>query len=444
MALRAAAACVVSCCTSWGQVAPVATAPSERAQLDATPWIEGWTSLRFRSRWTDDEDDHDAYSIVALDYGVARHAELTAHVMGRIAADVDGREEANSVFGSLEDRHDGAVTGELYHAWVDWAPKDGTLTLRAGRQIDARTPEFLHLDGITLRTRAAGARALELGLYGGVPVHLYESSSSGDLAFGTWAEARPWKGARARFDWMHLEDEARLGEFRDDLLGLDLWQSIAAWSAEARYTFLEQESRDLRLALQHVDAENGSVVRASYFELFETQREHALEFDPFSSALLEYFPYRQAGVSWSQPLGEHLDVDVAADLRRVRDEADVGEFNRDWERYRATATLREFGVRGLALSLIADRWNGDGRDASTWGADATFEPEERWRFSLGSDYALYKYDLFGASEHDDVRTYYLRTRCKPSAALSFDLAYEYEDADFDEYQYLRWGVTWRF
>ncbi|MBI5362550.1 MAG: hypothetical protein HZA53_05175, partial [Planctomycetes bacterium] len=217
-ALRTLAACAALCGASWGQGESVASARAdtpEHAKLDATPWIEGWTSLRFRSRWTDDEDDHDAYSILALDYGVARHSELTAHVMGRVAADLDGREAAGSVFGSLEDHHDGAVTAELYHAWIDWAPKDGTLAVRAGRQIDARTPEFLHLDGITLRTRPAGARAVELGLYGGVPVRLYESSSSGDRAFGTWAEARPWKGARARVDWMHIEDDVLLGEFRD-------------------------------------------------------------------------------------------------------------------------------------------------------------------------------------------------------------------------------------
>ncbi|MBK7878283.1 MAG: hypothetical protein IPJ77_21720 [Planctomycetes bacterium] len=414
---------------------------AELAEAPA-PW-HGWIGLQARSRWTSDEQDHDAYANVSVEYGRTGTNALTARVYGRLTADLDGREQQTSVFRSLADTRDGSVEGLVYHAYLDYAPKDGAFAVRAGRQLDTRTPELLHFDGVLARTQPTGAKALEFGVYGGVPVHLYESSS-GDSALGTYAEGRPWKGGRARVDWMHVDDEDVLGDRVNDLMGLGLWQRVDAWSAEVQYSRLEEESRDLRVRAQHTDEACGAVARATYYELFETQRARALEFDPFTSALQDFFPYRQFGASYSRPIGRHVDLDLGADARRVRDDADVGEFNRDWERWRATGTVHDFGVRGLALSVTADRWDGDGTDTSTWGADATLEPSAPWRFSLGSEYALYKYDLFGESERDDVRTWYLRAKCKATSALTLDLAYEYEDTDSDTYQFLRWGASWRF
>jgi hypothetical protein len=150
------------------------------------------------------------------------------------------------------------------------------------------------------------------------------------------------------------------------------------------------------------------------------------------------------GAGVSRQVTKRTRFDLGADVRRVSDDDDVGEYNRDWERYYATASVQDAFVPGLTLSVTADQWDGEGRDIGTWGADATREIGERWRVSAGSYYSLYKYDLYANEERDDVRSYYARARFEKSDRLRFDLGYEFEDDDFEEYHLVRWGMTWRF
>jgi len=410
--------------------------------------LHGSLSLRYRGRFTDDDEDNDLWTLLALDYADEARPWITGHVLGRVDADLDGKSDGDSTFHELDDTFDGAVMGRLYSAYVELAPTpDGELpgTLRIGRQTDPRLPEVLHIDGVSFLSTPLGEKDVELGVYGGIPVHWYESSSEGDWAYGTSVEARPWRGGRARLEWMHLDDEVALGPFHDDLFALGLWQTLAQrWLLEGQYTRLEGDDRDLRLRTQYHDPDSETVARLLYYELRETQAAQALELDPFSEQLQEYFPFRQAAVEFSRPVAEHAVVDVGADLRRMKDESDVGEYNREYERYYLTLTLRELAAAGLALSLTGDEWNGDGRDIGSLGADLSFAPDPLWTASLGTYYSLFKYELYDVGERDDVRTYYLRGSYRASERLSLELSYDYEDDDLEQYHTVRWGAAWRF
>jgi outer membrane receptor protein involved in Fe transport len=156
------------------------------------------------------------------------------------------------------------------------------------------------------------------------------------------------------------------------------------------------------------------------------------------------FPYRQFGLSTSAELSKRVVLDLAIDARRVDDSSDLGEFNRDWERYRATAVLRDVLAQHLDLSVSGDVWDGDDRDTTTWGVDLNYDTREQWKFSAGSYYSLYKYDLFQNSERDDVRTWYARADWKLTPKLSLELGYVYEDADQNQYNVVRGGAVWHF
>ena len=132
------------------------------------------------------------------------------------------------------------------------------------------------------------------------------------------------------------------------------------------------------------------------------------------------------------------------DVRLVSDSGDVGEFNRDWERYYVTTTLNDLPAQHLALSLTADRWDDDDRDTSSFGADLSYDADERWRGALGTYYSLYKYQLLEFDEREDVRTYYARASYELSARLELELLYEFEDDDLDTYNTLRLGARWQF
>ena len=409
-------------------------------------WLHGSLSMRYRARSTGDDSDHDLGGVLALDVANPSVPWITGHLQARVDADLDGDD---GVFQELSDTYDGSVVGKLYLAYadieLDARPEDSPGMLRVGRQSDPRLPEVLRLDGLTYLTRPMGKNEIELGAYAGIPVHLYESSSDGDRSYGTFAEGRPWRGGRARFDWMHLEDDEVLGDHRDDLLSLGLWQRLAQhWRVEGEYSHLEGDPRDLRLRAFYERPDSATIVRLGYFELLETQTAHATELDPFSEQLFDYFPYRQSTLNVSQAFGERTVVDAGFDLRRVSDSGDVGEFNRDWERYYVTTTLNDLYAEDIALSLTADRWDDDDRDTSSFGADLSYAADARWNGAIGTYYSLYKYEFLELDEREDVRTYYARASYELSARLDLELLYEFEDDDLDTYNTLRLGAQWQF
>ncbi len=406
--------------------------------------LSGFVSTKLVARTSSGDHDFDLSSVVSLDYADARHPWIKAHVMGRLSADLDGH-QADGTFNGLADLHDQALDFKLYDAYLDLTPPEGLGHVRLGRQLEYLTPEVVHYDGLSFDTKPSGDAELSAGFYGGAPVHLYEAPTKGASLIGAFVEGRPWHGGRARLDWMHLEDELVLGPVDDDLFGLGLWENFGTgWTAEAQYTRVEGRDRDLRLRTQYADATGEFSVRARWYQLFQTQNQLPEGIDPYTTILLELFPYSQAGLGLSTALSERLSLDLDFDQRSVDDSGDVGEFNRDWERYRATLVWHDAFTQHLDVSLIGDVWDGRERDTSTWGADLAYDTQAQWKFSAGSYYSLYKYDLLQNSERDDVRTWYGRAVYQVGPQLRLEMTYDYEDDDYQQYHTLRGGALWRF
>jgi hypothetical protein len=426
--------------------AAVPTADEPAHSVAGVP-IHGSVRARYRYRTTSDEDDHDLYDTVTVDVGDPARQPFTAHLLAWSNLDLDERSEGDDPdpFFDLSDTYGSDLTARLYHAWVDKPGVDGLEVLRVGRQPLYETPEIVTFDGARVETAERGERDVRAGLYGGLPVHFFESSPSGDLVLGTFLEGRPWGGARARLDWMHLEDEEVLADHENDLLAAGLWQALGRpLRLEGAFSWLEGRARDARIAGTWSDAERSLRVRASLYELFSTQRDLASEVDNFYQALLEYFPFYRAEVLVSKDLGEHWRVELGSEVRQLEDESDEGEFNREYTRHHARLAAEDVVGEGVTLGLAGEVWDdGDGA-YRTWGADLEKRWNERWRTSLGSNYALYKIDLFDLSERDDVRSWTLGVRYDATKATAFDLDYGYEDDDLDEYHVVRVGVQWRF
>jgi hypothetical protein len=95
----------------------------------------------------------------------------------------------------------------LYEAHADGTDIGPLSELKLGRQIDELTPVYAWFDGVSARSKPINSHDLEFGAYGGLPVHLHESSRNGDLLAGVFAESKLWPDGRARVDWMHLKDD---------------------------------------------------------------------------------------------------------------------------------------------------------------------------------------------------------------------------------------------
>jgi hypothetical protein len=424
--------------------AQAGSAPASGGGSPADEGVSGSLTTRYRGRFVEGASDHDLYELLALD--VERGA-WKAHLVGQLVADVDGREDDQDgfVFFSLQDTHDTAVTGRLDAAWIERGDLGRFEAVRIGRQLALETPLVLSFDGVSVRTRELGGRRCVLGASAGVPVHTFESSSSGDGLLDAFVQTRPWRTTRLRLDWMHLDDESRLGKHDDDLLALAVDQGIGErLDLELDHSRLEGEPRDVRVGLRAADAELALVAEVSYYELLEAQSDLAVPLDPLESTLIALFPFRQLRATVSKALGAHVELALGLDARRVDDADDVGEFNRDFDRFWGTLATDAGLGEDTTLSLSLDRWHGATDDFTTLGLGCEHELSERTRVELGTDFSLFKYELYTATERDDVRTWYARLRHEAGERATLDLRYELEDDDADLFHVLRAGLTWRF
>ena len=412
------------------------------------PWrAHGSLASRYRARWTGDEQDHDLTEVLSLEVGDRAVDTTTAYVLAEGLADLDGKpaDGGADAFFDLADTYDGAVTGRLFHAYVDWNDLDEIETFRLGRQVVQETPEVVYFDGVRAETAELGDARSRLGIYAGVPVKTYAPSSSGDAILGAFGETRPWKGGRLRLDWMSVEDEGRFGPRADELWGLAASQSVGKSARiDAEYTHLEDDPRDVRARASWYAQESDLVLQASWYRLLETQGDLTVPFDPFYATLFELHPYHQAGLVASKSFGEHFDLQAGFDLRRVDDSADIGVSNRDFDRAFAIAGLPHLLPAEIELSLTGEVWDSPDTEIETFGADLARRFGQAVEAAIGTYYSLFKYDLFQDRELDDVRTWYVKVDWARTERTVLGVRYEFEDDDEDEYHSVRIEATWRF
>jgi hypothetical protein len=408
--------------------------------------IHGSLGTRYVGRFTDGAQDQDLTEVVAVDLGDPKKNTVTGFVLAEGLADLDGTgSDPDGTFHSLADTYDRAITGKLYHAYADVHATDALEMLRIGRQAIVDTPLVAYFDGLRAETREFGTSRFRFGAYGGIPVETYASSSPGDAMLGLFGETRPWSGGRIRADYMHVNDEGLLGPRRDDLLGFGGSQNIGkSMRFDAQLTRLEDEPRDVRLRGTYYAQESDLVLQASWYRLLEPQGDLAVPFDPFYETLFELFPYSQVGFLASKSLGEHLDVQAGLDLRRLDQEADIGTYNHEFNRFFATTGIRGVLPASLDLSLTGEYWDSTTNNIQTYGADLSRKIGTGVEAAIGTYYSLFKYDLYQQRELDDVRTYYVKVDWQRSERTRFDVRYEFEDDPDAEYHSVRLGVTWRF
>jgi hypothetical protein len=306
------------------------------------------------------------------------------------------------------------------------------------------TPVVVWVAGGWAETEDLTELKIRVGAYGGLPVHFYESSPEGDLIAGGYAQVRPWEGGRVRADYMYVDDEYYFGEHQNELIGVGAWQDLFdRVQLHALYTWLEQESRDVLVRATYREPDIDLLVQASWYRLFQTQEQYAIEFDPFYNSTLEYDPYDQFRGLVSKGFGDHFVVDGGADARRLRNSRDEGPYNHEYERYFVTPSMKDLPWKGLSVSVTGEFWNSDD-DIWSWGADVTQKLNDQLKGSVGTYYSLYKYDYYANEERDDVRTLYLRLRYRLATGVRVDGGYEYEHSDLDTIHTMRLGLIWEF
>jgi len=409
--------------------------------------VSGSFSLEYRLRHTSEATDQDLYGLLAADYGDAATQPVTAHLVARSAFDLDdGIDHTGAyAFDSLQDTYQCRLTAQLYELWVGGALSGPVASWKLGRWFLDDTPVQTYVDGARIETQEVTAAKIRLGGYAGLPSHLYESSPSGDLILGVFLEARAWTGGRTRFDYMHVDDQTLLLDHHDDLFALSQWQQVGEHvDLFGRVTWLSSESRDFEVRGNWNDPEAQLRASLSYYQLLHTQESLSYEFDPYFQSAFEYRPYREIAASAGHAFGDHFDVSGGVDFRRVTNDGDEGAFNHDFERFYVVPMLLGLPDEDTTISLTGELWVATPERITSVGGELDHALSKEVHANVGTNYSLYKYDIFQAKELDRVRTYYAGLDWKASKKLRLRIDYTYEQDPFDRYQTVRMRATWTF
>ena len=424
-------------------------APVQEEALQVAPpeaKVSGYADLRTRSRWAEDrgDDDHELYGIIAADMETGGEHSWGVHVMARGRYGLNSQ-TPDSVFFNELDTHDNRLDGDIYHAYVDAPVDDYLALLRVGRMVIFNTPRTAYLDGIIAETNPTGPAELAVGAYAGNSVHLSEAWPSDEWMGGMYGSLQPWERGKFRVDWMRLNDDVRFDERITNLISFDLSQRVTKnLRLEGEFSLLNGARNDTNVKGFWLLPEQDLTVRLSYYRLLKAQTDFAYELNPFFNSMRTHHPYDQAQLVVSKTFGEEFQLFGGLDTRRVENGADVGTYNRDFDRYYLTAALLELLPLQTTVSATGEIWDSPGNDIQTWGLDLTSKVDEMTKASIGSYYSLYKYYLDTNAERDNVRTFYGEFRRELSESMSFIARYEYENEVIDTFHNLRLGLTWRF
>lgn len=404
----------------------------------------GSFSVEYRLRSGDDDTDQDIYKYLDLRLGNENVDRLSATIFARSSWDLDGQRTGRDDYAltSIQDKYDSSYNVRLYTAYLTWRPKDGPVSVgRFGRQY-VYAAETFHIDGAWARSAELQKDArITAEVYGGVPVHLYESSPSGDWIAGTAVSAEPFRGTRATLDYVHVTDEYE-GTVRDDLTALRVWQRATEWlNLYGRASYVHG-LRDAEARATGSWEEQDLMVQLQWFTLLEDKdEEFTTEFDPYYYVLHTQTEYDQYRLRAVKGFGDDVFVELGADIRDADDES---TYNRDVERYYVMPTFADLLWERSELTLIGERWSGDGERIETLGAELRHEFSDEIEMVLGTDYTMYGYDGYRDRERNHVRSYLYELRWDLTESLDLRLRYVHEEDDEETYDVFTMGLTLAF
>lgn len=417
--------------------------------------INGYISTKYVYRSASGLDgrvtDQDLFGEMRIDAGLPKDGKYEFHFFGAARDDLSDNRDRKT-FNPLEDIGDtyqSAVHGYLYEAHLDVnRPMPYCSQVRVGRQAGTRD-EPVFFDGAALDITPAAQ--LNLTLYGGSAVHLYEIANhwGDDTLAGAGLDYSPVSSAKLSLDYLSVKDEQTYpvaADLQDRMISLKLWQRLASVAKTSiRYRYLNGEPRDLNVRAVTAFRESDMEVNVNYFRLFRSQNELSNELSLYFDVLGRSSPYQSYDVKARKLFGPHYAVDIGYFKRALLENGETA-FDRDFSRTFLLFELIDLPKDRMSFTLIAERWETTGREYNTAGLDAgyTFKQNKKSRVNLGTYYSLYKYDYYiqqGVSEK--VRTYYVNGQVPFTRSLSVNGSVEFEDA-IENYQVFKLGMRYDF
>src|SRR5690606_34125090 len=300
--------------------------------------LSGELRERYRFRTTSDESDQDLLGLLSLRLEEDRGRSLERRPWGRLEAelllshqiDLDSfaappPEAAFNPFFDIGNALDDRAHVLLHSLHLSLV--DGTILerLRAGRQEIFREVAFI-FDGAHLRTQEWKGFSLEA--FGGLPVHQYESSASGDGLAGGSIDWRPNRSLVIGVDSLWVRDERDSGPDTEDVLTIlrGAWRIGREWRVRASGSWTGDRERRQMLALAWLSEAWGTsaslrFLRQSGFVSFQSS-----ELSPYLLVEGFYAPYEQLALDLRQPIGDRFSIGGGGEIRLLEDDDDARIF----------------------------------------------------------------------------------------------------------------------
>lgn len=399
--------------------------------------------LRLDYRWSrstmDSSSDRDFRQTLELILG-EEEDPVSFYFYGSLFEDVNGRR--GRIYDSIYETYDHNVHGKLYGLYAEFHSRWGFEKIRVGRQYSYET-RGLSFDGITLKSGQKGR--YRFTVFGGKPVHYYESSRSGDWLFGGSLSYGPSRRTRLRLEYLYAKDNSEfLRNSSNHSIALSLWQEVTEWwDLYARVSFLDSPLNDFDIRSSWRLSFDVDLTARYYRQVRELEfHDYALELDPLSRTLSTLRKYETFEVSAFRAFGEDVSGEVGL---RVRNSDDEDDFNEDSTGYFVNVYVDNFLREGLGMSVSCEHQHTPGTDdTKSISLELRNRLTETAEVYIGSAFYQYKYDYLGGRDENNVRTIFAGLKQELSERVSVRIGYEFESADTERFHTLRVGVAYRF
>lgn len=403
----------------------VALASSLSAQTESTWDVTGRLDASWRVRTENGGSGSDSQALL---YGYmdatakdAADSELFRfHLEGFANYDLNGLENPGDSFYGLPDTRNHQMRAFLYGAYVEAPIMSDDLKVRVGRQ-EIHRENALYFDGA--RAEFSTDNSISGTVYAGLPVRFYESSRSGDLLVGAGLKWRIERNLRVGFDQIHFRDHSPPADtsitVRNDLSILSAqWYRDQHTTLRGSASWLDGNPRRAELSVYLHYPENGWWTKIHIHRQNDYGEVVATDLSPFAVTLSDVAPYWSGGAEFHRNVSNDLDFGVGYQGRQVIDDDDIGVFNREYSRWFATITGQNVFYSDVEAGVRADLWTSNGTEITAGGAFAAYEPDRGERYEVGTDFSMYRFDVFTGREYLDDRQIYGRVRYPISDSTS--------------------------
>lgn len=419
---------------------------SEKEEEPGLPFSGSFTT-RYELRFTPDASDQDFFNTLSLSCGDPWKDRVSGFLFGALDVDIDGRSrkptgDTDSTLFSINDTWQDNAHAQLYEAWVNFADLGSVQRFRVGRQ-NLLTSLPAWFDGASVDLEVLNRTTVTL--YGGIPVDLYEASSSGDSLYGGRIHSTPlvWDHlgeTTVSFEMQRYVDDNRdFGDHEDDVIHVQAWQELGTNAeVEGRIMFLEQDTSNWSVFGRAWDDDKKTRIETHYKRQVLTIRDQTDRYTEYFAILGALERFQEYGARIYRSLSDRYGIEGGFRGKKLLEGDDRSSSNADFTRYFVALDGTDLLTPGLSGSVFAELWKSTSGDEIFIGFDADYSVTDDLRLEAGTSYSEFTYetDDFGTilsldTRRDRVRDVFLGCKCQMTDRSRIRSRYSVERSEQD-------------